>query len=241
MRGDALLGILNGIDTDVWDPTTDPHLAATFTSKDLSGRAANRSAVLDRFGLPGDDTPLATVVTRLTDQKGVDLIEPLVPVLGEVPLRIAVLGAGDAAQAARLHELAGRHPDRFAFVEGYDEQLSHRMFAGADLYLMPSRFEPCGLTQMQAMRYGAIPVVTAVGGLVDTVVDVDAEPRAGTGFVAARADTLHLLAAVFRASRRITDRRRRDAISKRGMAIDWSWRQPAAQYIELYRRVQRRG
>jgi starch synthase len=241
MRGEAVLGILNGIDTHVWDPADDAHLAESFGSKDLAGRAANRVAVLERCGLPVDDVPLATVVTRLTDQKGVDLIEPLVPVLGEIPLRIAVLGSGDAAQAARLHGLAATYPDRFAFVEGYDEQLSHRMFAGADLYLMPSRFEPCGLTQMQAMRYGAIPIVTAVGGLVDTVIDVDAEPRNGTGFVAARADTVHLLAAVFRASRRIADKRRREAIAKRGMAIDWSWHRPAQQYIDLYGRVQGHG
>jgi starch synthase len=108
------------------------------------------------------------------------------------------------------------------------------MFGGADLYLMPSRFEPCGLTQMQAMRYGTIPVVTAVGGLVDTVPDADAEPRSGRGFVAARTEPVDLLAAMFRATRKIADRRRRATLQRRVMAVDWSWKQPAGEYLALY-------
>ncbi len=148
-------------------------------------------------------------------------------------MRLAILGSGDAGLAAHLHDLAAAHPDALAFVEGYDEALSHLMFAGSDLYLMPSRFEPCGLTQMQAMRYGSIPVVTAVGGLVDTVTDADLH-RNGTGFVAGRTASDDLLAALFRAERRVRDRRRRAAIQKRIMAIDWSWREPARQYVALY-------
>ena len=133
--------------------------------------------MLERFGWPDDDIPLATVVTRLTHQKGIDLITPIVPLMGEIPMRIAVLGSGDAVLADELRHLAYAYPDTLAFVDGYDEALSHRLFAGGDVFLMPSRFEPCGLTQMQAMRYGAIPVVTAVGGLVDTVPDADRHPR----------------------------------------------------------------
>ena len=129
------------------------------------------------------------MVTRLTAQKGVDLLAPIVPVLRQIPLRLAVLGAGEAAMAGDLAAMAADHPDRFAFVEGYDEELSHRLFAAADVYLMPSRFEPCGLTQMQAMRYGAIPVVTDVGGLHDTVPDAD-EHGDGNGFVADRAEAV---------------------------------------------------
>ena len=232
-RADDLVGILNGIDTDVWNPADDQLISAPFDISTLDARRQNRTALLDRLGFPDDDTLVATVVTRLTHQKGMDLLAPLVPLLSQIPMRLAILGSGEAGLAAHLHELAASHPDSLAFIEGYDEALSHLMFAGADLYMMPSRFEPCGLTQMQAMRYGAIPVVTAVGGLVDTVVDVD-HHRAGTGFVAPRATSIDLLATLFRAERRVRDRRRRAAIQKRIMAIDWSWRKPARDYLALY-------
>ena len=232
-RAAALIGILNGIDTDVWDPANDPLLASPFGSSAPEQRRANRLALLDRVGFPDDGVALASVVTRLTHQKGIDLLTPLVPLLAQIPMRLAVLGSGDARLAAQLHELAAAHPDSLAFVDRYDEALSHLMFAGADLYVMPSRFEPCGLTQMQAMRYGAIPVVTAVGGLVDTVSDADLH-RSGTGFVAGRTASEDLLAALFRAERRVRDRRRRTAIQKRIMAIDWSWREPAREYLALY-------
>ena len=233
-RGEALIGILNGIDTDLWDPATDPLLESTFDIGSIDRRAANRASLLQRFGWPDDDVPLATVVTRLTHQKGIDLITPIVPLAGEIPMRIAVLGSGDAVLADELRHLAAAYPDTLAFVDGYDETLSHRLFAGGDVFLMPSRFEPCGLTQMQAMRYGAIPVVTAVGGLVDTVPDADRNPRSGVGFVAGRAEPADLLAAMFRAARRIRDRRRRAVLQKRMMSIDWSWAAPAADYLALY-------
>jgi starch synthase len=236
-RGAALTGVLNGIDTEVWDPRTDPHLAAKFARSTLADRSENRSALLGRLGFPDDAVPLAVVVSRLTHQKGIDLLVPLVPVLADAPCRVAILGAGDAVLAAELRRLAGEHPDTLAFVEGYDEELSHLMFGGADLYLMPSRFEPCGLTQMQAMRYGAIPVVTAVGGLVDTVVDVDAHPASGVGFVAGRADPVFLLSALHRAVGRVRDRRRRGSIQRRMMSHDWSWRVPASQYLAMYREI----
>ncbi|TVR23208.1 MAG: glycosyltransferase [Ilumatobacter sp.] len=240
-RGAALRGILNGIDTEVWDPAADPHLASPFDLDRIDARRANRSALLDRLEFPDDVVPLAAVVTRLTPQKGIDLLEPLIPVLDELPVRLALLGSGDADLAGRLHVAASNHSASFAFIEGYDETLSHLMFAGSDLFVMPSRFEPCGLTQMQAMRYGSIPVVTAVGGLVDTVPDVDAHPRSGRGIVARRAESVDLLAALFRASRRLGDRRRRATIQRRGMAVDWSWKQPAREYLGLYRELVAHG
>jgi starch synthase len=234
-RGDAVVGILNGIDTDIWNPETDPLLVHPFSSADLAARDLSRAALRDRLGFPKDLIPTATVVTRLTDQKGIDLLLPLIPVLSQVPLRLAILGSGDAGLAVRLREAAERYRQDFAFIEGYDEALSHQMFAGADLYLMPSRFEPCGLTQMQAMRYGAIPVVTAVGGLVDTVIDLDLDPRHGTGVVASSPDAVAVLAAIFRMARRINDPRRRERIQRRIMSIDWSWSQPAQKYVTIYR------
>ena len=236
-RGEALVGILNGIDVDVWDPETDPHIAANFSSKSLGDRDTNREALLERLDFPDDGVPLATVVTRLTHQKGIDLVTPIIPLLAQIPMRLAILGSGDAVLASELHRLAQEYPGTFAFVDGYDEALSHLMFAGGDVFVMPSRFEPCGLTQMQALRYGAVPVVTAVGGLVDTVPDADLHATNGLGFVAGEAAPLDLMAALFRAARRIKDKRRRAALQKRGMAVDWSWSGPAQTYLELYRDV----
>ncbi len=239
-RWDALTGILNGIDTAVWDPADDRHLAAPYGVHDpggvLAAKASSRARVGERFGWADDGTPLAVMVTRLTGQKGLDLIEPIVPVLAHVPMRLAVLGSGDADVAARLAAAAIDHPATFGFVEGYDDALAHVLFAAGDVYLMPSRFEPCGLAQMQAMRYGTIPVVTAVGGLVDTVPDADALPD-GNGFVAELVDPVAFVAAVFRAARRLADKRRRAALVKRIMGLDWSWRAPAAEHVALYERL----
>lgn len=232
-RADDLVGILNGIDTDTWNPATDAHIAATFDASDLDAKRLNRTALLERFGWPDDDVPIATVVTRLTEQKGIDLLVPLIPLLDQIPMRVAILGSGDAVLANDLADRADRFPDVFGFVDGYDEALSHLMFAGADLFIVPSRFEPCGLTQMQAMRYGTIPVVTAVGGLSDTVPDADAESK-GLGFVAAEVSSDHLLAALFRAARRVTKKRARTTLQKRMMSIDWSWSAPAREYEALY-------
>ncbi len=181
-----LTGILNGIDTDVWNPATDVHCRGAVRRRlDSTARGATGAALLERLGFPVDDVSSATVVTRLTYQKGIDLLTPLVHLLEQIPTRLAILGSGDADLADHLRYLADTHPDSLAFVDGYDESLSHQLFAGGDMFLMPSRFEPCGLTQMQAMRYGAIPVVTGVGGLVDTVPDADRQ-RDGVGFVAGR-------------------------------------------------------
>ena len=180
-----------------------------------------------RVGFPDDDVPLAVAIARLTAQKGADLLVPIVPILRSMPLRLVVLGSGEAEIAAHLSAAAAGQPDWFSFVDGYDDQFAHLLHGGADLLLMPSRFEPCGLTQMQAMRYGAIPVVTDVGGLHDTVVDVDYEAE-GTGFRAPEATSVAFTSALFRASRHLSSARHRNAVIGRGMHRDWSWREPAA-------------
>jgi starch synthase len=244
-RWNALSGILNGIDTTVWDPAVDPALVGTYaaTTKAAerdSARRRNRAAVFDRAGFDAavfdDRVPLAVMVTRLTGQKGADLLLPIVPLLRTVPLRVVVLGSGEASIAAGLRAAADQHPTWFAFVEGYDDAFAHLLFGAADLYLMPSRFEPCGLAQMQAMRYGAAPVVTDVGGLHDTVIDAD-EHRDGSGFVAHEPSSVALTSALFRAVRRLSNARQRHALINRIMKLDWSWSAPARQYVELYERL----
>ena len=241
-RSDVLVGILNGIDTDVWNPATDANLVGRSAAVDDTARAANRAAVLTRVGLPaasGAPSPLLVMVTRLVEQKGVDLVLPLLPLLHRLPARIAVLGSGDAALATELRAASLADPAHVAFVEGYDERLSHLLFGGGDLLLMPSRFEPCGLAQMQALRYGTLPIVTAVGGLRDTVVDADDNPTTGTGWVAAQPDPTDLVDAVHRAVRGWSNPTVRRGAQARGMAVDWSWRAPALRHIELYEQVMR--
>lgn len=232
--GDRLVGIRNGIDVATWNPAADPHLAAPFTVADRSGRVACRRSLLDDLGWPDDSVPLFAMVTRLAEQKGLDLVLDTVRYLPTLPGRLAILGAGTADLAARLSATAAGLPDHVRFQDGYDEALAHRLFAGSDLFLMPSRFEPCGLAQMQAMAYGSIPVVTDVGGLHDTVVDADRHRNRGTGFVAASLDGAGVVDATHRAVRAWRHPRRRAAIQTRGMAQDWSWATPAGRHLEIY-------
>jgi starch synthase len=238
-RGDAVLGILNGIDAAIWDPAADPHLPVPFDVDDLSGKALARSALLARVGLPERSGPLAVAVTRLAEQKGLDLLPPLVPELEALDVQVAILGAGDARLAAALRAAAAEHPASLAFVEGYDESLSHLLIAGGDLLLMPSRFEPCGLTQMQAMRYGTLPIVTDVGGLHDTVTDLGEDPERGTGWRAAHADPEELRVTLVRAVRDWSSPGVRRGAQRRGMSADWSWSRPAASYLGVYRSLAR--
>lgn len=233
-----LVGILNGIDTDTWDPARDPDLVATYSSERPEAKRACRDALRDELGLPPSDAPLAVMVTRLVEQKGVDLVLPVIPFLDRLPTQLAVLGDGDEATADALGEAVRQHPDAVAFRRGYDEALAHRFFAGGDLLLMPSRFEPCGLAQMQAMRYGTLPVVTDVGGLRDTVVDLDVDPLQGTGIVAAEVSALGVLDGLHRARRVTTSPTLHAAARRRGMTADWSWRQPALDHLAHYRHLQ---
>jgi starch synthase len=233
-RGDALLGIRNGIDLEEWHPAVDPHLAAPYDRTDLAGKEACRTALLAELGWSDGADPVIGMVTRLVDQKGVDLALGAARYLEGMGARLVLLGAGARDLALAAQAAVEAAPDRVAFVEGYDLGLGHRILAGADLFLMPSRFEPCGLAQMQAMVYGTIPVVTDVGGLHDTVLDDDRHRLKGNGFVAGSVDTAGVVDALHRAVRAWRSPRRRSGIIDRGMGADWSWDGPAAEYLALY-------
>jgi starch synthase len=233
-RGDRLVGIRNGIDTSVWDPANDPYITERFEASAPEGKLACRSAFLAEVGWPDDTEPLVGMVTRLTEQKGIDLVLDVLRFLPTLPARLAVLGAGDRATADALRASATAMPDRLSFVEGYDNALGHRIFGACDLFLMPSRFEPCGLAQMQAMAYGALPIVTDVGGLHDTVIDDDRARGEGTGFVSRTIDASGITDALHRAVRTVRQPSRRKAIARRGMHTDWSWTAPAAAHIARY-------
>ena len=238
-RGDALIGIRNGIDVSVWNPAIDQTIPATYDYSNVrDGKAAARKALLDRAGWEDDRSLLISVVSRLVDQKGMDLIVDLAPFLRGIGARVFLLGSGTPQITADIRAAADAHPDvLIAETDSYDEPLAHLLFAGADVFAMPSRFEPCGLAQMQAMAYGTPTIATAVGGLVDTIVDIDADRKRGTGFLTVTNDLAGLVDATHRAARSISSPQRRRAMQKRGMTTDWSWSTPAQQHIELYERT----
>ena len=240
-RADRLVGIVNGIDLDVWDPGTDPHLEATYTARTLRDRAANKAALRARLGLTDDaGGPLVCVVSRLAWQKGIDLLLAALPRLLQHGGQLAVLGSGDPEIEAGFRAAVRDHPGQVGCVYGYDEPLSHLMQGGADAIAVPSRFEPCGLTQLYGLRYGCVPVVARVGGLADTVIDAN-EAALGDGVatgVQVDPDSADALAAGFdRLAALFHDRRVWTALQKRGMSRSLGWPARAPAYAELFRRA----
>ncbi len=240
-RADVLSGILNGIDTDVWDPANDTHLAATFDVDRLTERAANKTALQARLGLRRDPAKLLFgVISRMSAQKGIDLLLAALPVLLGGGGQLVVLGSGEAPLEAGLRAAAAANPDDVGVQIGYDEGLAHLIQGGCDALLMASRFEPCGLTQLCAMRYGTLPVVAHVGGLCDTVIDANEMALAagiGTGFHFSPVTSEMLAAAILRALSvwRQPDVWRR--LQRNAMQTDVSWHRPAARYAALYREL----
>ena len=238
MRAADLHGIVNGIDTDVWDPATDKHLAATYSAKTLKARKANKAAVEERFSLDRDDSPIVCVVSRLTWQKGIDLLVSTVDGLVAAGARLAILGSGDAGLEGALLAAAARHRGRVGVVIGYDEGLSHLMQGGCDAIVIPSRFEPCGLTQLYGLRYGCVPVVARTGGLADTLIDAnEAAVSAGvaTRLMFAPNDAAALLHGVQRMVSIHQNPVMWASIQRQGMKADLSWGRSAEKYAALYR------
>jgi starch synthase len=236
-RSAHLRGILNGIDEDLWDPARDPLLAAPFDAHRIEEKAPNKTALQRRLGLSESPrTFLAGVVGRLTEQKGIDLVVRALPSLLELGAQVAVLGSGDRVLERALTRAARRYPGRVAVRIGYDESEAHRFQAGCDLFLMPSRFEPCGLTQMQAMRYGAPPLAHRTGGLADTVVDVSERGR-GTGFLFEESSVEALMAAFRRARERYQARKAWRSLQRRCMVQRFGWEVSARRYQELYQEL----
>lgn len=237
-RGNEVRGIVNGIDADEWNPTTDPAIAARFSARALAKRLANKRALEREFMLEKDDGPLFIVVSRLTWQKGMDVLTEVLDHLVGLGGRLALLGSGDAALVGELHKGAARHPGRVSLRIGYDEALSHRMQAGGDAILIPSRFEPCGLTQLYGLAYGCVPVVARTGGLADTVVDANLaaiHAGAATGVQFAGVDYQNLALAVTRTIALYHQDEVWTQIRRAGMRSDFSWNQSAATYAALYR------
>jgi starch synthase len=238
-RSADLVGILNGIDTDRWTPAADPFVPASFSAGDLRGKRDAKRALLSAVGLPSDDAALARpvigLISRLTDQKGLDLIAAASDELRSLDAAWVMLGSGERRYEDFWGAFEATHPDRVSTTIGFDERLAHLIEAGADMFLMPSRFEPCGLNQMYSLRYGTVPIVRATGGLDDTVQDVDAAPGSGTGFKFRDYSTEALVLAVRRALSAFGDPAGWAAIQARGMRQDHSWDASAQKYVKLYR------
>jgi starch synthase len=239
-----LAGILNGIDTEEWDPENDPYLARTYTSTQMTGKAANKKALQRKLNFNLEpDVPLLGVVSRFTEQKGLDLLLEIAPLLAELPVQLAMLGSGDALMQKTARDLSQRYPGKIGVVIGFEEALSHQIEAGADMFVMPSRFEPCGLNQLYSQRYGTPPIVHATGGLVDSVVDcTEATLMDGSasGFTFSSMTAENLYATIQRAVDLYHDKRKWIALCKNCMGKDFSWKKSAEAYREVYLKVMQR-
>lgn len=238
-RSSQLRGILNGVDTDIWNPANDPALVQGYAANRLAAKRANKAALQREMGLDeAADRPLFGVISRLTEQKGLDLLLTIGDGLPHLPAQLVLLGSGDKLMEAGFSALAERFPGQIAVRLGFDEGLAHRIEAGADCFLMPSRFEPCGLNQMYSLRYGTPPLVRATGGLADTVIDVNAATLAdktANGFVVPDETPHALWLTLQRASHCWQDKRQWQRIQQNGMRRDFSWKNAAEEYVELYR------
>ncbi len=233
-----LTGILNGIDQNEWNPATDPHLAAHYDKNNLNNKQKNKLALQQRMGLSVNaDVPLIGLVSRLTHQKGIDMLVDILPQLSARNCQLAILGSGDAANEQALLQFAKTFPGKIAVKIGFDESLSHLITAGIDLFLMPSRFEPCGLNQMYSQHYGSPPIVSATGGLADTVTDcndINIADKTASGIVLRELSAEGLLEAIDRALSYFQQNAQWKNIQQAGMTRDFSWKASAQRYVELY-------
>ena len=239
-RQDRLSGVVNGIDTEVWNPRTDPHLPAQYSSSDLAGKRRCKEALQRELSLPVREVPLLAVISRFTSQKGLDLVAAVLPELMRLDVQVALLGTGDPPLELQFQSFRMRYPDKVGVRIGFDDALAHAIEAGADLFLMPSRYEPCGLSQLYSLRYGTVPIVRKTGGLADTVVAYTprtaAEGRA-TGFAFNEATPEALLTTILLALRVYAGRAEWTGLIEAGMKTDVSWTRSAEAYAALYRRA----
>jgi starch synthase len=237
-RRQALTGILNGVDYEEWSPERDRFIATRYSADDLKGKTACKADLQASMGLPVNAAiPVLGIVSRLADQKGFDLIAEMIPQLLRKPVQLVVLGSGDAKYQELMQGLARRFRKRLGVRIGFDNTLAHKIEAGSDMFLMPSRYEPCGLNQIYSLRYGTIPIVRATGGLEDSIIDVEAPNGQGTGFKFTEYSAAALLTCIERALHMYRKAAAWQALMRNAMRVDFSWDQSARAYAELYRRV----
>jgi starch synthase len=240
-RAADLKGILNGVDYDEWNPATDGKIAAHYTPERMQGKRDCRRDLMHAFGLKsGDNTPVVGIVSWLSSQKGFDLLAEVMPELMTRDLVMVVLGTGEPYYEGLFRSLAEKYPGRIGVKLAYDDTMAHKIEAGADIFLMPSRYEPCGLSQIYSLKYGTVPVVHATGGLDDTIEEWDPAAGNGTGFKFYPYEPAHFMGALDRAFATFSDKAAWQTLQRNGMAKDYSWREPAGEYLRLYEECVRR-
>ncbi len=241
-RKTDLYGILNGVDNHGWNPRTDPFIPYNYNLRNLRSKLMNKQALLERLNLPFNErTPVIGVVSRLVSQKGFDLVQPLLPRLMKHRLQMVVLGTGEPSLENFFRQAAATYPQQFATHIGFNNELAHLITAGADIFLMPSRYEPCGLNQMYSLMYGTVPVVRKTGGLADTVIDYYEHPDRGNGFTFKEYSPVALYQALERAISLFPQKAAWRELMKRGMKSDFSWKRSAQKYLQLYETALRKS
>jgi starch synthase len=237
-RAKDLTGILNGVDYSIWNPEVDSIIPSKYSTNNTQDKLANKQALLKQANLPFDESvPVIGMISRLTEQKGFDLIEKIKDKVFERNVQLVILGTGDPHYQNMLQALSEEHSDKIALFVTFDDELAHLIEAGSDMFLMPSRFEPCGLNQMYSLRYGTLPIVHNTGGLTDTVIDMDKDPGKGTGFTFDHYDETALLATLDRALALFTDDKSWQKVVKRAMKQNFSWDSAAEEYIKVYQKI----
>jgi len=237
-RKEDLYGIINGIDTRVWNPDKDKHLPKKYSIKNVEQKVVNKQALAEKFGFEFDeDIPIIGLISRLYDSKGIDLVEKILPDLLKLDVQMIVLGNGDKSYHTFFDQMAKKHHKKFACYLGFNDDLAHLIEGGADILLMPSRYEPCGLNQMYSLNYGTVPVVRETGGLADTVKKFNEKSKEGTGFVFQKYNAADFLSEIKRALKVYQDKETWNKIVKAGMKEDFSWHSSAKKYIELYKTI----
>ncbi|MBN1542847.1 glycogen synthase GlgA [candidate division KSB1 bacterium] len=237
-RKKELIGILNGVDYTIWNPEVDPLIPSKYGAANLKDKLENKKALTERCALPfSPDVPLIGMITRLAEQKGFDILLEAAEKIFELNLQLVILGTGDSLYEKRLVELQKKFPQKLSLHITFDDDLAHLIEAGCDCFLMPSRFEPCGLNQLYSLRYGTLPIVHATGGLADTIVDLNRDPAKGTGFVFSEYSASALFDAIQRAVESYIDTKNWQKTAKRAMKLDFSWKTSAEKYVKLYSKL----
>jgi starch synthase len=237
-RKEDLYGIINGIDTKVWNPDRDKLLPKKYSIKNVEQKVVNKQALAEKFGFEfNEDIPIIGLISRLYDSKGIDLVQKILPDLLKMDVQMIVLGTGDKEYHSFFDHMAKKHHKKFACYLGFNDDLAHLIEGGADIFLMPSRYEPCGLNQMYSLNYGTVPIVRETGGLADTVKKFNEKSKEGTGFVFQKYNAADLFSEIKRALKIFQDKDTWNKIIRAGMREDFSWHSSAKKYIELYKTI----